>query len=176
MEDLTGIVLLDYILSQQDRVGNIDFVPVWVWTEGGGIRTAPAAKHGDDAAPAPGALRIKRTHLNDNDAGGRVEYANFAKSTGMLEGLRRFPPATYARLMELRADLDAEGPLHAYLRDSFGLSEAQFAQLVNNTRLAADLLAAACEAGSLALDLDAEAFLISAKEAPAAMDCAGRTR
>jgi hypothetical protein len=78
--------------------------------------------------------------------------------------------------MELRADLDAEGPLHAYLRDSFGLSEAQFAQLVNNTRLAAGLLAAACEAGSLALDLDAEAFLISAKEAPAAMDCAGRTR
>jgi hypothetical protein len=176
MEDLTGIVLLDYILSQQDRVGNIDFVPVWVWTEGGEIRTAPAAKHGDDAPPAPGALRIKRTHLNDNDAGGRVEYANFAKSTGMLEGLRRLPPATYARLMELRADLDAEGPLHAYLRDSFGLSEAQFAQLVNNTRLAADLLSTACAEGTLALDLDATAYLITGAVAPAAMDCTGRTQ
>ncbi len=176
MEDLTGILLLDYILSQQDRVGNIDFVPVWVWVDGGEVRTAPAAKHGDDDPPAPGALRLKRTHLNDNDAGARVEYANFAKSTGMLQGLRRFPPATYARLMELRADLDAEGPLHDYLQDSFGLSEAQFAQLVNNTRLAADLLSATCAEDTLALDLDAEAFLITGEGAPAAMDCAGRTQ
>jgi hypothetical protein len=94
----------------------------------------------------------------------------------MLEGLRRFPPETYARLMELRSDLEAEGPLHTYLRDSFGLSEAQFAQLLNNTRLAADLLAAACEDGTLALDLDAEAYLVAGEVAPAAMDCAGRAR
>jgi hypothetical protein len=37
-------------------------------------------------------VRLKRTHLNDNDAGARVEYANFAKSTGMLDDLHHFPP------------------------------------------------------------------------------------
>ncbi|TCO71580.1 hypothetical protein [Rhodovulum euryhalinum] len=174
MEDLTGLVLLDFILSQQDRVGNIDFVPVWHWVETGAVRTQAAAKHGDDAPPAPGAIRIKRTHLNDNDAGARVEYANYAKSTGMLEGLRHFPAGTYSRLMALNEDLAAGGPLHAYLKDSFGLTEAQFGQLVRNTAMAADILSAACAGGTLAFDLEAEAFLKDGKVSPAAVDCAGR--
>ena len=31
MQELTEIVLLDFIFSQQDRVGNIDFTPYWYW-------------------------------------------------------------------------------------------------------------------------------------------------
>lgn len=174
MEDLTGIVLLDFILSQQDRIGNIDFVPVWYWVEAGEIKTKSAAKHGDDDPPAPGAIRIKRTHLNDNDAGGRVEYSNFAKSTGMLDGLRHFPPQTYSRLMDLANDLAAEGPLHAYLKDSFGLSNAQFSQLAKNVGLAAGKLKAACEAGTLAFDLSAVEFLKAGKTMAAAINCSGK--
>jgi hypothetical protein len=127
MSDIANIVLLDFILSQQDRIGNIDYVPHWFWVENGEVKSRKAAKHGDETEPLPeGAVKIKRTHLNDNDAGGRVEYANFAKSTGMLEKLRHFPAGTYRQLMALDADLQAEGPLHAYLHDSFGLATAQF--------------------------------------------------
>lgn len=172
MRDLTEIVLLDFILSQQDRIGNIDHVPMWVWVENGEIKSRKAKSHGDeDADLPPGAIRLKRTHLNDNDAGGRVEYANFAKSTGMLDGLRHFPAETYAKLMALDADLKAEGPLHAYLRDSFGLDARQFAQIVKNTSLAAEILSGACRAGTMAFDLDPEAFLLTGRTEAQAAPC-----
>ena len=173
MRDLAEIVLLDFMLSQQDRVGNIDFVPLWHWVEGGEIQTRKAASHGPETEPVPeGALRIKRTHLNDNDAGGRVEYANFAKSTGMLEGLRHFPAPLYARLMALNADFQAQGALHGYLKDSFGLDARQFDQLVRNTGLAADILSAACRDGTLTFDLDPDAFLMDGSTSRVTLDCA----
>ncbi len=172
MADLTNIVLLDFILSQQDRVGNIDHVEHWYWIEDGALESRKAVSHGDETTPVPeGAVKLKRTHLNDNDAGGRVEYANFAKSTGMLDDLHHFPAATYRQLMALEADLKAEGPLHAYLQSSFGLSDRQFAQLVKNTLLAAATLRMQCQAGAIQFDLDPEAYILTGTAKPETVDC-----
>lgn len=174
MSDIAAIVLLDFILSQQDRIGNIDHVPHWYWVENGAVKSRKAVKHGDETDPLPeGAIRIKRTHLNDNDAGARVEYANFAKSTGMLENLRHFPAGPYRQLMALDADLQAKGPIHAYLRDSFGLSGAQFAQIVANTALAAQLLRASCSRGELRFDLDPQEFLVGGTVTEEDIGCEG---
>ena len=52
----------------------------------------------------------KRTHLDDNDAGARVEYANFAKSTGMLDALHHFRARTWRQLLALEADLLPQTP------------------------------------------------------------------
>lgn len=172
MHDLANIVLLDFIFSQQDRVGNIDYVAHWMWVENGEIRTRKAKSHGKETDPLPeGAVRIKRSHLNDNDAGARVEYANYAKSTRMLEGMRHFPASTYAKLMALNADLQAGGPLHAYLHDSFGLSAAQFDQIVTNTALSAGILSDSCRRGDLVFDVDPETFFLAGSVAPVAQDC-----
>jgi hypothetical protein len=57
--------------------------------------------------------------------------------------------------------LPAEGPLHGYLRTSFGLSDRQFAQLVKNTLLAAATLRMQCQAGVIQFDLDPEAFIVT---------------
>lgn len=172
MTDLTNIVLLDFILSQQDRVGNIDYVEHWYWVENGALKSRKAVTHGDESAPLPAdAVKLKRTHLNDNDAGARVEYANFAKSTGMLDDLHHFPARTWRQLMALEADLKAEGPLHAYLESSFGLSERQFAQLVKNTLLAAATLRMQCQAGAIQFDLDPEAFILTGTATPETVDC-----
>ncbi len=172
MADLTHIVLLDFILSQQDRIGNIDHVAHWVWVENGEVKFRTAVSHGDETEPLPeGAVRIKRTHLNDNDAGGRVEYANFAKSTGMLDDMHHYPARLYRQLMALEADLKAEGPLHSYLKTSFGLSERQFAQLVKNTLLAAATLRSQCQAGAIQFDLDPETFILTGSATPEAIDC-----
>lgn len=172
MTDLTNIVLLDFILSQQDRVGNIDYVEHWYWVENGALKSRKAVSHGDETEPLPeGALKLKRTHLNDNDAGARVEYANFAKSTGMLDDLHHFPASTWRQLMALEADLKAEGPLHGYLKSSFGLSERQFAQLVKNTLLAAATLRMQCQSGAIQFDLDPEAFILTGTATPETVDC-----
>jgi hypothetical protein len=145
MREISEIVLLDFIFSQQDRIGNIDFEPYWYWIEDGELAHEKAKHHdaGDGAVPAD-ALLIRRTRLNDNDAGARVEYANFAKTTEMLEKLRHFDGGVYRRLMALDADLQAEGPIHAWLVASFGLDARQLRQVVANTHLAAGILRDTC--------------------------------
>ena len=166
MQELTEITLLDYIFSQQDRIGNIDYVEYWYWVADGEVRQARTRP----AAGAEGAIVLKRTQLNDNDAGAKPRYANYTKRTGMLKGIRHYAPGTYTRLMALADDFRLGGPLYHYVATRFGMSDSELAQIVDNTVAAAALLAAACEAGDLAFDLDPEAFLLG-RAPPAAPAC-----
>jgi hypothetical protein len=174
MRELSEIVLLDFIFSQQDRVGNIDFTPSYYWVEAGDV-THKAAKHhapGDGDVP-PGALLLRRTNLNDNDAGGRVQYANFAKTTQMLEKLRHFDGGVYAKLMALDADLQAQGPIYQWTATSLGLDDAQVRQIVNNTALAVGILSESCRNGDLVFDLDPEQFFATGSVTPENVPCDG---
>jgi hypothetical protein len=172
MQDLTEITLLDYIFSQQDRVGNIDYVAYWHWAEEGGVRLAAAEGASSPAAASGHSPQlIRRTWLNDNDAGGKLKYANFTKKIGMLEKIRHYNPETYRRLLALDRDFAAKGKLYAYLRDSFGLTDAQFGQAVAATREAAATLRATCQAGQLRFDLDPDAFLAIGKVVAHKVDC-----
>ncbi|SEA99208.1 hypothetical protein [Rubrimonas cliftonensis] len=175
MREISEIVLMDFIFSQQDRIGNIDFEPYFYWVVNGKLEHKKAKHHelGDGEVPAD-ALLIRRTRLNDNDAGARVQYANFAKSTGMLEALRRFDADIYRKLMALDADLQAQGPIHGWLVGSFGLDAAQVKQIVTNANLAAGILRGACERGELTFDLSPKHFFVEGAVAPEAVDCAGK--
>ena len=172
MQDLTEITLLDYIFSQQDRVGNIDYVAYWHWAEGDQVRVAEA----DGASPPAAAAGrnpqlIRRSWLNDNDAGGKVKYANFTKKTGMLEKVRHYNPRTYRQLIALDEDLAAKGKLYAYLRDTFGLTDVQLEHAVTGVREAATILRSSCKAGKLRFDLDPDAFLATGKAVAQKVDC-----
>jgi hypothetical protein len=172
MQDLTEITLLDYIFSQQDRVGNIDYVAYWHWAEGDQVRVAEA----DGASPPPAVAGrnpqlIHRSWLNDNDAGGKVKYANFTKKTGMLEKIRHYNPRTYRQLIALDDDLAAKGKLYAYLRDTFGLTEVQLAHAVTGVHEASAILRSSCKAGKLRFDLDPDAFLATGKAVAHKVDC-----
>ena len=174
MQELTEITLLDYIFSQQDRIGNIDYRLYWYWVENGALQHRLA--HGpkvpaDIAGKQP--LRLKRTWLNDNDAGGRLPYANFTKKTGMLEKQRHYHPETYRKLMAMERDFAAQGELYVWLRDSFGLSARQLHQAVSNTQQAAGILRGLCETGKLKFDLDPKAFQLNGSATPVQIDCAG---
>ena len=172
MQDLTEITLLDFIFSQQDRIGNIDHVDYWQWSQDGSIRRTKAT---DDEPPAEIAnhhpVLIKRTWLNDNDAGGKRRYANFTKQTGMLEKIRHYNPGTWQRLMALDRDFANQGPLHTYVRDTFGLTDVQFEQVVTNTHQAAEILRSTCKAGNLRFDLDPEAFFEKGETEEKQVDC-----
>ena len=86
MQELTEITLLDFIFSQQDRIGNIDYLSYWYWVDDGEVRRMHASSGEVPSEIAPfHPIKLRRTQLNDNDAGGRVPYANFTKKTGMLE-------------------------------------------------------------------------------------------
>ena len=172
MQDLTEITLLDFIFSQQDRIGNIDYVDYWHWSENGEVKRTEATGNSPPAEVASlDPVRIKRTRLNDNDAGGKRRYANFTKKTGMLEKIRHYNPETWRRLMALDRDFTDQGPLYAYVRDTFGLTDVQFEQIVTNTRKAADILRKTCQAGGMRFDLDPRVFLLTGKANEQSVDC-----
>ncbi len=174
MQELTEITLLDYIFSQQDRIGNIDYLSYWYWVQDGELKQAPASSTQvpeDIARYHP--LRLKRTQLNDNDAGGRVAYANYSKTTGMLENLHHYNAGTYRRLMRLARDLSDQGELYRYLVDSFGLTTRQINQVVNNTQQAADILKKQCNSGALRFDLDPTVYLMTGGAPETRVECGG---
>ncbi|WP_170582973.1 hypothetical protein [Ruegeria arenilitoris] len=172
MQEVTEIVLLDFIFSQQDRVGNIDFTPYWYWVEDGELKHKKAKHHEPKDGDVPAnALLIRRSNLNDNDAGGRVAYANFAKSTQMLEKMRHFSPSTYRRLVALNNDLQSQGPVYGWLSQSLGLSDRQITQVVKNTELATSILQNNCSNGDLMFDLDPVAFFLRNDTEVDAVDC-----
>ena len=172
MRELVDISLLDYVFSQQDRIGNIDYLAYWYWVEGRAVKRTPAqGAHPPDEIARFAPKRLKRTELGDNDAGVRTSYINYAKRTGMLERIRHYPAGTYRRLIVLDRDFAARGPLHEHVRSTFGLSDAELAQTVANTRGAAAILRESCRAGRLRFDLEPEAFLRDGKVADARIDC-----
>ncbi|WP_439135618.1 hypothetical protein [Pseudomaricurvus sp.] len=152
MQDLTEITLLDYIFRQQDRIGNIDYVNYWHWIENDQVMYSEHKPNESDAT------RLRRTWLNDNDAGVKRLYANFTKRTQMLEKIRHYNPKTYTRLMSLDKDLKEQGPLFLHLKNTFGLTTAQFNRTVQAIHDAAAIIRSTCEAGKLRFDLDPDTF------------------
>ncbi len=182
MKELTEIVLLDFIFSQQDRIGNIDYQWCWYWVENGEVKSQDdkskdsrrnmlgAKPPAEIAAFAPQLLQ--RTYLNDNDAGGRIAYANFAKKTGMLQKLRHFSGDTYQRLLHLNRDLQDSGEIFRYLHDNFVLDSSELSQIVKNTRLATEILQDTCSIGKLQFDLDApKNFLLTGQVTKTSISC-----
>lgn len=184
MRELTEIVLLDYIFSQQDRVGNIDYRWVWYWVQDGKVKKKWQA--GKDRrsrmhriSPPPeiaqfSPVLLQRTMLNDNDAGGRVRYANFAKRTGMLQKLRHISAKTYTKLLRLNRDLQDKGQVYRYIEQNFILNPKQQDQIVKNTRLATDILKDTCSIGKLRFDLDnPKDFLLTGRVNELDVNCNG---
>lgn len=160
MQDVLEITLLDYILGQQDRVGNIDYNWLWFWIEKGKLESQPA--HGQTI---PGKLekfkpiRLRQTAINDNDAGVRAGYANFASKTHMLEGLRHYNAKLYRHLGRLAADLGNKGPAWQWMTEAAGLSSKEADAITRRTLEAFSMLQADCQSGNLKLDLEVEQVL-----------------
>jgi hypothetical protein len=90
----------------------------------------------------------------------------------MLETLRHYRADAYRQLMRLDADFKATGPLHEYVRTTFGLSDREFAQVVANTASAAAILRDSCKAGRLRFDVDPAEFVATGSVKPKELDCA----
>ena len=172
MQELTEITLLDYIFSQQDRIGNIDYRNFWYWIEQGQLQS----RHAENKLPPReiagfNPVRLMRTQLNDNDAGGKRSYANFTKKTQMLEKIRHYNPDTYKRLLLLDRDFRNHGELYNYVATTFGLTARQLEQILNNTSQAAAILKNSCRQGRLRFDLDPEAYFLTGHTMEQTMDC-----
>jgi len=160
MQDVLEITLLDYILGQQDRIGNIDYNWRWYWVENGVLRTSDArGKEPPEAIAAFSPVRLRQSAINDNDAGVRGGYADFAASTHMLEGLRHYNPGLYRRLGRLAADVTSGGSMYRWLTESAGLGKKEADTIARRAGEAFSLLQADCQGGRLKLDLERDRLL-----------------
>ena len=155
MQDVLEITLLDFILGQQDRIGNIDYNWRWYWIENGALESRSA--HGKEVPEEIAGfkpVRLRQSAINDNDAGIRSGYADFAEKTHMLEGLRHYDPMLYKRLGRLAGDLENKGAAYRWMTQSAGLSGREADAIAGRAVSAFALLKADCESGMLKRDLD----------------------
>lgn len=184
MKELTEITLMDYIFSQQDRIGNIDYEWEWAYVQDGklknlGVNSKFSRKKMMSAGLRPPAelagfspQLIQRTWLGDNDAGGKVQYANFTKKTKMLEGQRHYSALIYKKLMNLDRDLASQGSLFKYLVTYLQLPAKDLQMVVNNVHSATAIIKNSCENGLLHFDLNPTKFL-QGHATEELVDCSG---
>ncbi len=165
--EVLEIAVLDFLLGQQDRIGNIDYQWRWHWLQDGQLRSLPDAA---EEAP-PGAVRLRATWLNDNDAGIRVGYTNYAQRTGMVEGLRRFDPNLYRRLRALAADFEVGGVVSRAIGNNYGLRTAEVEAIARRVVALDQILRRDCLAGRYQFDLAPGYLLAGASGVLEQPDC-----
>lgn len=176
MQDLSEMEVMDYIYSQQDRIGNIDYIWAWAYIEGGKFRFANADKkykkytrekmlEAHVIPPPPIAkfnpILIQKTILGDNDAGGLARYDNPTKKFQLLESLRHLNADFYERVQILSNDFNRQGELYSYFLQSFKLQPGDFKAFVANVMSAAKILRDSCEQGRIRFDLDFNDFMVN---------------
>lgn len=181
MRELSEIVILDYIFSQQDRVGNVDYIWEWYWVQDGQVMhkkvKSKVSRANMQSIAVPEEIKafnpvlLQRTQLNDNDASSTVPAANFSKQSGAVESLRHINGGQYKKLLELARDFKANGPISTQLK-SYTMAPGLFNMIAKNTTLVAEILEKNCRANLLRFDLTPSRFL-KGEETAAPVSCDG---
>jgi hypothetical protein len=171
MQDIAEMVLLDRLMSQQDRFGNIHAIEYFYFPEeGGGVGRIKRSKVDDGEAPMPaGATLVKKMIMKDNDCGG-PNKVNVSKNAGLVEKVRHMSPKLYANVRWLAANFAVGGEVPRFFVEEALFGQRDVDMLRANLAEVAPALEAACKSGALLLDLDLEAHLAGRGHDPAACD------
>ncbi|MEY4617736.1 MAG: hypothetical protein RJB66_2696 [Pseudomonadota bacterium] len=146
MQDISNMVLFDYLLNQQDRIGNIHYLEYYYSIENNNVRV--------EREPFSGSNPIKQMILKDNDCG--IAKENRFKAFGVLEKIRHMTPKTYKTLMvwanEIRQPETAQFLQKELLLTKQDLFDTDKG-LINNALAAKRILQKNCRSGALKLDL-----------------------
>lgn len=173
MRDISEMLLMDFLMSQQDRFGNIHAVDmIYFPKEGGGFDTVKKAKVDDGEIPMPaGGVVVRKMLLKDNDCGGPSKD-NIVRKNGLLAQIRHMNPKTYKHLRWLAQNFAPQTPVPKFMVSEAAFSQADINMLRENLGLAANTLTDACRTGKLRLDLDLKAHLAGTAQEAGACDAA----
>lgn len=172
MQNVADMILMDTMLSQQDRLGNLHYTmeAYGIVKDASGktkVDKLDSLSKKDIAAgktyPA-GTLMLKKMMMKDNDCG--VTKENHLKNGKLLEGLKHFNPETFEKLLKLYKLINtAEG--QAFFKLETGMTATDITTFKTNVAHSVNVLVNTCKAGQLSLDLD----LDSAFTGQAVPDC-----
>lgn len=174
MKDVSDMVLLDQLLSQQDRIGNIHYKLFWYYIdpasgkldrkksnariENGQIKIPEEESRAMVGRPA---VVLKEMVLKDNDCG--VIKRNMMKEVGALEKIRHFSYQTYRRFLQFEQDLNTSAGKE-YFTQELLFTPADYAGLVRNAQEIKNFLVSRCTAGQLRFDVDLESYVPGAPQ------------
>jgi len=154
MKDVSDLALIDVLMRQQDRVGNIGFRERWYRWDGEALTIRNYDTEGTEV-PAD-AVKIREMVLRDNDCG--VAKSNLARRAGWLRKLSHLSPETYRRVLWLEARANEPATANWFFRELL-FTERDWQNFRENLTYAAATLRSRCRSGALRLDLDLEVHL-----------------
>lgn len=188
MQEMSDMSIIDYIMQQQDRPGNIHFQWRILYVESGKLKSKRLKledkylHYTDYLAVEKIALEqyktqcqlepcfvVQKTIIEDNDAGGRIYYNDFFRRAKILESFRHLNPNTYIKLLNLASDLKNQGQVYQTLKANVAVDSNQLAQIVKNTVEVATILSKNCK--QISFDLDSEKYMLTGNSSPATGLC-----
>ena len=167
LKDAADLIVLDTLLNQEDRFGNIHSLVKYYYRDGADLDSNgnPKLKTAKKLTPeiqALGAVEIREMLLKDNDCG--VSRLNRAKTAKLAERIAHISPKTYSNLLRLDQRADS-GEMKTFFSEQLLYTENDYTSVRKNLRELASLLKKACQSGALKLDLDLDAHF-GANSAP----------
>lgn len=160
IKEAGDMIILDTLLNQQDRYGNIDFNETFVYldqndrNEAGQPKLKQKNKLSEEEVKQLSALKIKRMVLADNDCG--VAKDNIAKQVGLADRIAHLDPLTYRRLLQLNAIADHPHTKAFFIHETL-FTEKDYASFRANLKELVAKLHGFCSSQRLRLDLDSQA-------------------
>ncbi len=164
-KDLSDMILIDTLLNQQDRIGNIHNQCAYYLLNKGALVGSSDTKCDEPerpdkaAADAPtfdDSVLIKEMMLKDNDCG--VAKSNKFNDVKALEKLRHMSAGTYAGFMALADTLETPAGA-AWMKSELLFTDKDVASIRTNAARIKQVLLSGCQSGQLHLDVDLEAML-----------------
>lgn len=164
MQNVADMILMDTMLSQQDRLGNLHYTMERYGKVVGKNGKVEIKKLDKDDTTATEVVELKKMMMKDNDCG--VAKENHLKNAKLIEGLKHFNPETFAKLLKLNKIINTDAGA-AYFKRETAMNSTDVATFKANVAYAVNALTKTCQAGQLTLDLD----LDSAFAGQAVPDC-----
>ncbi|WII73171.1 hypothetical protein QJS83_04700 [Bdellovibrio sp. 22V] len=170
MKDVSDMILLDTLLNQQDRIGNIHYKFYWYYLDPqnpGKIQRDKSdaewvneqlvvpPQETQKMAPYQAAL-VKEMVLKDNDCG--ISKTNMMRKYSVLEKVRHMSYQTYRNFLAFHQSLNTQDS-RDYFQQELLFSSAEFASLQQNAAKARQILVEKCQSGQLKFDVDLENYV-----------------
>lgn len=168
MKDVSDLIVMDTILNQSDRFGNIANQQVWYYAENNELKKKKADYDEKDKVlesqksemKLKNAILVKEMMLIDNDAG-LIFESEFSKKK-YVENMTHISPRTYSKLLNLYKNKDQFEQLMVHSL----LVNPQAAQKTEDNLIRVmNILIERCKSQKLKLDIDRD-YLIGLKAAP----------
>ncbi len=160
LKDISDMLVMDYLMGQQDRVGNIHYKEYWAYMSGKGhlkYKSYDPEKKKDVAKmKAKGAVVVKRMLLKDNDCG--VAKTNYFKAKKITEKITHINPFTYTQLNRLASLVETQ-EVETYFTKSLKFTNYNYKKFKENVKELNSLVRTKCQKGQLKLDADPEGYL-----------------